>query len=312
MKKNRNVILALAAAAAIMHTLPIQAADAPLYQWKFDADTGANTGNTSGGALSITNNANANVRFAGGYLDLTANVRGNASSSGYATLGSANIGTLNQYTITMWVKASELLGYQNLLSIGPNGTFGANDTDNTLTVRLNGGKLELYTKDTTAGAINNVATAPAFATNAWVFIAISYDGTSAKGSWSAAQVAATSGSAGERANCNMQLYIGDSVTGSTLFRTGVNWGQNDANYDVNKGPLALGTDASIFLGNRQNSQADRGFTGLMDDIRIYDTILSASEINAVRLEQLSSAIPEPGAAALWVGGAAASLAILAS
>jgi hypothetical protein len=57
--------------------------------------------------------------------------------------------------------------------------------------------------------------------------------------------------------------------------------------------VAIGASGVVFLGNRPSGA--RGFDGFIDDVRIYNTALTGSEIEAIRL---AAVIPEPSALGL--------------
>src|SRR5690606_28480041 len=122
----------------------------------------------------------------------------------------------------------------------------------------------------------------------WTFFAITVDSTSAD--------------AGVNWVNAVKTYVG---TETSLDLTWVaNKGLSGTNPDTTISGTALSGIDTIILGNGTgtNSGSYRALNvnGQLDDIRLYQGVLSAAELNAIRL----SSIPEAGTSAL-IGGAAA-------
>jgi hypothetical protein len=128
----------------------------------------------------------------------------------------------------------------------------------------------------------------------WTFVVLTYDGASTNANDSADQLVAT----GNASQVNGQLYFGTSALPVTRFDAPFN---NDfVNHgDATKpsaGAVNFGAAAKLFLAN--NATANRGLDGLIDDVRLYDTILTAAEVEELRLQ--SGGVPEPASLASLV------------
>jgi hypothetical protein len=287
----------LAACAAAGLALGASAAE-PLYQWNFNATDGANTGTGSGGTLTANVGGGTTGAFTGaGVSGLGGDgsfQSSNANDNWFGTdLGNAaavsnlNLSSLGaQFTLTLWVKRS---GGNNadILNIGstatpdsssnPGITIGLYGTwDNGVRVGVNG-----YSSGT--GDIWSAGT-----DNDWVFLAFAYDSTA--GVWWAPDMNTLYGQ-----HRNGVVVSGDMVTAASVV-TGVpvrigDWG-------TAPGAVSFSATATAFVAN--NAAGTAGFSGNLDDIRIYSGLLTLAEIEAVRVSALP--IPEPASAALLVGG----------
>ncbi len=256
-----------------------------LYQWDFE-NGGTNTGTASGGNLSINNGVGGTVSFSGGVLDLTGNNRSNASVSGHAFSSLGNVGTLSQFSISMRVDPTLISGYQEFFVLGSSSTdnFGAN---NAIALRFSSSGLEVRVGTSNGSSYASVTPVSPITAGEMTFITLTYDGTSELTAESAVQEAAT-GESGSGAY-NMQVYIG---SGDELTRTGVRWG-TVASQTFNKGSVVLGEDASIILGARSNN--DRALNGVMDDVLVFDQVLTQTEVNELYT------IPEPTTTSMALG-----------
>lgn len=301
MRANSKSVLSLAFAGAILCSMS-GAHGALLYQWNFDSTSGNNTGTGTGGTLTANVGAGATtgsfgaagVSGAAGDNSLgTSNANDNwwgTDVGNAAAVSTLDLSTVNQFTITMWVKRS---GGNNadLLNIGstttpdsasnPGISLGLNGTwDNGIRVGVNG-----------YNAWNGDLWSPG-TDNDWVFLAVAYDGTG--GVWWDPAMLALYG-----ADRNLAIITGDTTTSASVaatlpFHIG-DWG-------TSPGVAAVGSTATAFLAT--NGSNGSGFSGNLDDVRIYDSLLTVSEIETVRL----SAVPEPSSAAVL--GAMGALALL--
>ena len=276
-----------------------------LYQWNFNSTDGANTGTGSGGTLTANVGGATTGNFSGTGVSgnvgdsslYTFDARDSYWGSGFgnaAGIGNVDLTGLTQFTITMWVKRSGSRD-DTMLSIGstttPDGSsnpgialglsgnwhngvsFGVNGSTEWSNGNLWGG----YTSD-------------------WMFMAFTY--TATEGSWWSPTFGGIYfGGANQPGNAAILLGgINTSVTVAQGFHIG---GAAD-----NPGSVALGSTASVFLGNY--GAGDNGFSGNLDDVRIYNSLLTVSQIDAVRLDALQPA-PEPSTMALAAMGGAALL-----
>ena len=270
----------------------------PLYQWNFNSASGANTGTAAGGALAANVGAGTTGSFAGsgvsGLGGDSSFQASNANDNWWGTdLGNAaavsnlDLGALgNRFTITLWIKRS---GGNNadVLNIGSTATPSSSSNP--------GISIGLYgTWDNGVGVGVNGYSAgvsdpwSAGTDNDWVFMAFAYDGTA--GIWWAPDMNTLYGQ-----HRNGVVVTGDMVTSASTV-TGVPVHTGD--WSTAAGTPSVGATATAYLGN--NGAGTSGFSGNLDDIRIYSGLLTLPEIEAVRLEAVP--VPEPSAAALLMGG----------
>ncbi|AQQ71483.1 hypothetical protein SMSP2_01857 [Limihaloglobus sulfuriphilus] len=180
---------------------------------------------------------------------------------GWVTYGANDVGGGNVDDVFNGLQSFTLMGWIN--TGDPNITPAENarillrdDNANGLTVLLNeGGRLKVAVNGNWH-AMPYAASYPFDCTDKWVFVAITYDGTASAG--------------------NLKFYRGFKDTASvTLEDTG----------DIPAGALAS-NDRQLVIGNNggMNDTADKGFKGLIDELRLYGSysdatgVLSSSEI----------------------------------
>ncbi|MFA6961583.1 MAG: LamG domain-containing protein [Opitutaceae bacterium] len=271
-----------------------QSTPSPLYSYQFDDYT--NSGSNSGGTFTTINAVGTKpteFKITNNALDLTGNTGFRSDPYTSRWLGSTanNVGTLNQFTVTFWVKSSDLNGYQTVFAAGTDSTFTRNSL-NQFSIRLVSGKVQVTVNGPTSAAAATLFNAEAALTSGeWTFIAVSYDGTSSLRSNSTAQTAASGDSS------NLQLYRGDGSTSSSVSRTGIGMG-TVADAAASPGTITLGGAATFFVGNITSETTI--FDGGLDDLRVYDSLLTPTQINDIRLSYISP-IPEPAMAAMLSG-----------
>lgn len=225
-----------------------------------------------------------------------------------------NLGTLSQFTVTFWLKVnndystatSSTAGYR-VLGLGPAGATDGPTGTGLLGIQLrpgstsNGLTFDISSKGNSGTSGGLTPNNPHTTVGTWTFVALTFDGTSTLGNNSTVQSAATGGAS----QMNGQLYFADDQISSPLTRLPIpmTTGGTSAG-TANDGPYDLGNNAVLLLFNRIGSASDRNLDAFMDDIRIYNTVLSASDVAAIRLE----AVPEPTACVLMAIGLAGSLA----
>lgn len=282
--------------AVICISAPLAAEAAPLYQWKFDGAVGTPYVTSGGGTLVANGTANFAATGVSGLagdnaLSLTNAYTGGTGAGNSAFAGGANVltgvGTLSTFTITMWVNLTtgDLANFPRLLELGNTATpdSGSNPGVNML---VNNGNLEI-------GVNSRTAQIPAgFSAGNWRFIAFSYDGGTTNPYFSTANNALY-------AVANNAVVLTGTTTASVAVvgSNGLNTGA--PTFGITPGPAAISATATLYLGNR--SDGGRGFTGSMDDVRIYNTELTIAQLEAIRLE---SAPPPPagGIPSYWKGG----------
>jgi len=247
-------------------------ADPPTARLRFDfEDAGlTTTDRLAGVSLNLLNSGGtgsdlhgppgSGVAGAGRALDFTAAASQGGSGPIAVTQGNTafDFGTLNGFTITLWIKPSSTLlagVYPRLFSLGPDGTT---DRGNPGSLQLlNNGNFQPATS--VQGFVNAAQTSTSgfgavdLPVNQWRFVALTYDGIT------------------------LNLYGGSESNSVTLMSA--------AGFPA--GTLPTGGSWTLFLGNRLNR--DRAFRGWLDDVRFYDNAAPAALLEAIRRE----AIPEP-------------------
>lgn len=236
-----------------------------LVQYNFDGgnanDTG--TGTPANGTLIGANS---------GFTSSTPGGSGLAYSTGagvndYITTGTtvtpdagppAKLASLNAFTISMWVnlQAVPVLG-DRLVSTW--------DGSNGIDFRINTASATNFPLVLSVdGATTTSANVTAPSTNTWLFLAVTYDGSVTTG--------------------NVRFYTG---------RTDVAAAQLGGVGNSNAGVVAS-TGGALQIGGTPATALDRSPSAFFDDVRIYDTVLTATELEAVR----ASNIPEPASLGL--------------
>jgi hypothetical protein len=300
-----KTILSLTAVCAVLASIPAALAVDPLYQWKFTNGSGANTGTSSGGTL-VTN-----VAWTGTTGTPTAPTSGSLVSGGISgTVGDDSLWTYNgqdnwygsntgnaeavsnlnltgltQFTITMWVKRN---GGNNCSILNIGSTTAPDGTSNPgISLGLTGNwanGVSIGVNGNTGWSGNN---AWGGYTSGWVFLAFACNTT--EWNWWAPSMAALYGGAEN----NAALLVGSGSTSVTVASNIAIGGPGNS-----PGAPAFGSTATAIFGNNANGTV--GFSGNMDDIRIYNSLLTVSQIDAVRLEAL--AVPEPTTVVFVMGG----------
>lgn len=274
----RTASLALLAAAAFAPSLCAQTL---LLHYTFDDPQNATTtANAAGAGMTGTFYNSAGVAtnlhsapgagVGGGYAfdNTSSTAMGSAGTGG--KLMAANTGVfsgLTQFTVTGWYNAAAATGSSGARLFSTNdgkaALFFANPTGLTLEVR-GAGQASNLSVASTNGTFSAV--------NQWVFFAVTYNGS--------------------LTSSNVRFYSGsDLITGSAVTA-----GSGTAN----AGTLDV-TSTTFNLAGRGATNYDRPFDGLMDDFRVYSGVLDVAAIEAVRLDGVTSTIPEPSSAALLVG-----------
>jgi len=285
MKPKSKTVLALVATCT-MHCGISGANGELLYQWNFNRSDGSNTGTGSGGTLTAnvgtgaTTGSFSQSGVSGNAWDhclQTSNAHDNwwgSDIGNSAAVSSLNLSTLNQFTITMWVKRSGG-NDADLLNIGSTTTPGSSSNpgisiglngnwNNGMRVGVNG--YNAWTGDLWGDGYNGN----------WVFVAIAYNGLNNNLYWDPT-MAGLYGS-----NDNGAIITGDTSTSASLATTmkiTTRWDWwNDPS--ATAGVAAVGSTATAFLAN--DGANANGFSGNLDDVRIYNSLLSVAEIEAVR------------------------------
>jgi hypothetical protein len=196
--------------------------------------------------------------------DSAASGQGGTGGIALSTNSTLNIGTLNQFTFTAWIRPvadfSTMTGseYPRILMVGATPGYDTSVT--------NGAALLGYNTTGTSAALqftvntgNLITPSGALTGTNWVFVAATYDST--------------------LANSNVNIYIGSLTTPPTLFST----------QTLAAGPVAFGSTAYAYLLNR--SALNRAFAGWGDDFRIFNGALSQATLAGVWATALSNNAP---------------------
>ena len=304
MKIRSISLLSLAFASANLCSMSGTFAATPLYQWNFDSANGANTGTAAGGTLALDVGVTAGPTgypsgsFSGTGVSGSAGDHALNASNSYdnywggqsyspitnaAAVSSIDLTGVSQFTITLWVQRS---GNNNvdLLNIGSTATPGQTSSPgisigldgnwaNGVRVGVNGHTS--YTGDLWGSGYNSN----------WVFLAFAYNGNNGA-YWGQSAMNALYGGGDN----NAAIITGDTSSAASVAQ---NLGLHDGGYWNSAGLPSVGSTATAFLAN--DGGTTNGFNGQLDDIRIYNSLLSVSDIEAVRQSAL---VPEPSTAAL--------------
>jgi len=232
-----------------------------LLRYTFDeAASGTGTAYDSSGASPQSNGtfASPGTRIApgAGGVGIAAMSTG---SGGYVSAGaSSKLDGLTKFTLTAWINlqsnpgnGNSLMGKRSTASTGfgflyGNPTEGGSPTASDFTLKL---KVLATTSGSTSADIN--------AAGAWVFVAVTYDGTLTSG--------------------NVKFYTGNA--GTSVAQSGGTANLNGGTVTANADAFLIGKD-----GNANGPQA------WMDDVRVYTGILTSAQLETVRKANLPPAL----------------------
>jgi len=184
-------------------------------------------------------------------LDNTAATsQGGTGGIAMSPTGNLNLGTLNQVTLTCWVKPSANFStmvngdFPRFFMVGPTNNYDTSQANGVALLGEDAAQIQ-FTINT-----GNVATPAGVLTGSdWLFVAVTYDSTLS-------------------AN-NVNFYVGGKSTTPAVAST----------QTLAAGPVAFGTNAYAFLLNR--SSLSRAFQGWGDDFRIFNGALNQTQLAAV-------------------------------
>jgi unsaturated rhamnogalacturonyl hydrolase len=201
------------------------------------------------------------VTGAGRALDFTSAASQGGNGPIAVAQGNTNFdfGTLNGFTITLWIKpASTLLAsvFPRFFSMGAN---GLTDHGNLGSLQLlNNGNFQAGTS--VQGFVNTAQTSTSdfgafdLPTNQWRFVALTYDGMTLK------------------------CYSGSETNAVALM--------SSASFAA--GTLPVGNNWTLFVGNR--IARDRAFRGWLDDVRFYDSPAPLTQLDTIRRTAIADSI----------------------
>jgi hypothetical protein len=313
-----GIIAALAAGVALAGS-----ARADLVYWQnFDSGTGTPTISPGGGVLAVSAPAifSTTGGILGGSMDASGNPNNSTSGTGGAGTSYAGgspisglpnqngggAGSMDKFTITLWFNPSSIRAsaaytsvHHRLIILGDSAMNDFSVGSATLAILQRNASgpapdhpkaIDIYAKGVSASGANTLTaqttggfTGTEAAEGTWWFVALTYDGTSSFGNNSLLQQTATGGVS----MVNGQLYFGSSSSAVTRFDAPLTDTGGDA-MAASAGAFNFGNSAKLLMAN--NGNPNRSWDGFMDDFRIYDTVLSAAEVEEVRM----SALPVPG------------------
>lgn len=241
--------------------LRAQSLPSPVFHYDFDTRTGT----TSGSAAWTTNTPSGG----GSALDLSSGQAGYLDASSSAS----EINGLSKLTITLWVnlQASPLENDRLFSSLASSVGLDfriCNPVSGTLSASNFG--LTLQVNGASNASIQMGNNHSVNANNQWVFLAVTYDGTS------------------------VRFFAGGSEQNASVSPLG--------NGTVPLSGGVVGSSTKLYIGATPATTADRTPPALIDDVRVYDSVLNFNlgEIEQVRLLNLSQ-IPESSTVALSCG-----------
>lgn len=274
---HRTLKTTLILATAAMGLLTHSANAAMVVRYTFDEGSGTvlNTGGTAGSAGNLTiqpaatySSSGQGVSGATGDYAFQGTSGQNAANNSVAQTAAdlSGLDNLGALTITGWLNVANTNAFTNDSNIVNNQSgFGSG-----FLLRTNpGGQLKLFINNFSASVSDSAGGAYDNDLNSWVFFAVTFDGA-----------------IDDSLGVAVKFYQGTTAAASTLV-SDVN--RNATNTGNNSGPLNIGNQASGSIGT--------GFNGMLDDIRIYDTALDSTAIEAIRQSAL---IPEPSALSLGI------------
>lgn len=188
---------------------------------------------------------------------------GTTGFSGVATNSTTSIGSLGSLTITGWFKADQILGGTAYLLNTEEFSIraGTDNTTGTLQLKVGGSNAARSTSVSSNTYYDEVDT--------WVFFAVTWDGSDVR-------------------------YF-DATTSVDVGLVG-----NSSAFSPTMGTVSTaGLNIGNVSGSVPNPSAARVFDGAMDNVRVFDSALSLSELQRIRSADLSNtAIPEVGSLAL--------------
>ena len=196
--------------------------------------------------------------------DSAASSQGGTGGVALSPAGNVNLGTLNQFTLTAWIKPvadfSTMSGteYPRIIMVGATPGYD--------TTTANGVALLGYNTTSTSAGLQLTVNTGTITTpggvltgSDWVFVAVTYDST--------------------LPGNNVNVYVGNRTTTPALV----------SSQTLAQGPVAFGASAYAYLLNR--SKLDRAFDGWGDDFRIYGSVLNQAALESVRDSALSNSAP---------------------
>lgn len=239
-------------------------ASAQLINYTFNEGAGttaANSGSATGNNLTLSSPATWAAGVSGQAGDYAYSGTNSASSYGATSSAFTALNGATKMTITGWYNTSEYTHFIARASDGFGTGFTLRQSDPF--APANPGNILLNTGDSTIASTGGHYDDYS---NQWVFFAVSWDGTSTIGA--------------------VNFYYG--TTGQAVGL--------DSSVD-RTGRTSIGAVATngLYFGNSTAHPFYEAFVGQLDDFRIYNSVLTQSQLEGVRSSAL---VPEPGTFAL--------------
>ena len=219
------------------------------------AETGVTNLNVNARALDLT--TNNLISYASGNVNPEPVV--NLINSAVLATNLGNGGVIGNFTITFWMNEKATYGGNGssprmfVLNAGITPQADAGSANNLALVLDSSGQLDLY-----YGTANDFLTGTPASTSAnqWIFVAVTYDGTT------------------------FNIYSGTPTSSATLINSKTSAGKS----------VTLGSTACLSIGNR-SSDFHRAFNGWMEDFRFYNNAGDSGFVESVRQSLMLSPAP---------------------
>jgi dienelactone hydrolase len=268
---------------------------APLYHWNLNT---ASTGTTvtpvtgAGGTLTLQNSAGSATNLYspihGGVSSMTlsderaldnrtATSMGQGGGVAASTSGDLNLGTLTSFTVACWVKPEVDFSsmadnrFPRLMLLGANANYNGDAANGIYLSAYNSGvnTRTLQFKINNDGSNGVLASPNVLSGSDWTFVAATYDST--------------------LGSDHVKLYVGNRTGALAAPVTTATYGSGAS--------VQFGANAYAYLLNR--SARDRGFDGLGDDFRIFNSALSQAQLETVRASALGTSTTPPALLYQW-------------
>lgn len=277
--KFRSIFSSLSTAGALAFSLSTASAQTPLLHYTFDDQANPTADSGSGELASGSVSGTFTTNTPGGYSP--AAFSSNGSEGNNVSGGDVSkLDGLSAFTIAMWVNLQETpanserlaskrngtvadQGYFDFTFVSPlDGTMSVTDLRLQLGIDIGPGSAREYrTADFSLGTLNS-----------WVFLAVTYNGVGAAGS-------------------AVDFFLGSESTSVSAIAPGA---------DTSGYGTIPDNPGAFMIGDIDNLTGDRTPAAYFDDVRVYGSVLSAAELESVRLAN----IPEPTTGLLCAAGAA--------
>jgi hypothetical protein len=217
-----------------------------------------------GNALSFDGTKSGDPSVVNQYVDIT--------TSGLPVAGNG----LETGTMAMWIKTTDsAAGWQKLICASNSGNGQSMDFNTIGTGTISGGGLEFYLREGNNADLTVRAAAPAAFDGQWHHVAVTWNATT-----------------GESGSGSSTMYLDGNALSTSLLSNSIT---SSASWSAWQNPMR------IAAGGRAIPSWE-GYNGSLDDVRVYNNVLSGGEVAAL------AGVPEPAACMLLSIGAVSLLA----